>query len=378
MKTKTEPNRRGTVLVLTAALIVFLLGLLALSVDVGYLFVVRSELQRTADAGAVSAAWELIDESVLTGDGDPYVAIAAAEAKAAEYAAMNPVAKQSPGLGVDDTLVGYPATPSDPNAQMTFDDPTRFNAVWVRAQRTATQNGEVPLFFAKVLGFDTQPLVAEATACFISNFGGFEAPSDGSNLDILPFALDLETWDGLLGGVGNDDWTWNEQLEQVEAGPDGILGVNLFPQGTGSPGNRGTVDIGSSNTSTADIARQILYGISQEDLAHHGGKLEFDENGELFLNGDTGISAGFKDELASIKGEPRIIPIFSEVTGPGNNAMYTIVRFVGIRIMEVKLTGPMSRKRVMVQPAKVITKGGIPATGPPKSYFIYSPVWIVR
>src|SRR5690606_12049527 len=122
-----------------------------------------------------------------------------------------------------------------------------------------------------------------------------------------------------------DDWTWNAANETISAGSDGVLEVNLFPQGTGSPGNRGTVDIGSSNNSTADIARQIVHGISAQDLAHHGGRLEFDEDGELELNGDTGISAGVKDELASIRGEPRLIPIFSKVVGPGNNAQYTIV-----------------------------------------------------
>src|SRR4029453_10300558 len=120
-----------------------------------------------------------------------------------------------------------------------------------------------------------------------------------------------------------------------------------------------TVDIGSSNNSTSDINRQILDGVSPEDLAYHGGKLELDSNGELNLNGDTGISAGVKDELASIKGKPRIIPIFREVHGPGNNADYTIVAFVGIRIVDVKLTGSMSSKRLLVQPALMITRGAI-------------------
>ena len=96
----------------------------------------------------------------------------------------------------------------------------------------------------------------------------------------------------------------------------------------GSPGNRGTVDIGSSNNSTNDIARQILYGISASDLAYHGGKLEFNSCGYLILNGDTGISAGVKDELAEIKGQPRCIPVFSQVNGPGNNADYKIVKCV--------------------------------------------------
>ena len=55
--------------------------------------------------------------------------------------------------------------------------------------------------------------------------------------------------------------------------------------------------------------------------------------------GDTGISAGVKDELASIIGQTRIIPVFSSVSGNGNNATYVIVRWVGVRVMAVKLTG---------------------------------------
>jgi len=86
-----------------------------------------------------------------------------------------------------------------------------------------------------------------------------------------------------------------------------------------------------------------------------------------------------KDELASIAGQPRIIPLFSNVSGPGNNAQYTITGFAGIRILDVKLTGKMSSKRVIVQPARVQLYGGIPASDDtPTSYFIYSPVWLVR
>jgi len=265
---------------------------------------------------------------------------------------------------------------------MCFDNPSRFNAVQISVRRDGSQNGPVSLFFARVLGINTFTGQAQATAMFLNNFGGFTTPPDGGNLQMLPFALDQETWNDLLDGNAPDDWTWNppsgDEPGYVSAGPDGILEVNLFPQGTGSPGNRGTVDIGSNNNSTNDIARQILHGISEQDLAYHGGSLQFDENGELGLNGDTGISAGMKDELATIKGQPRIIPIFSQVQGNGNNAYYTIVRFAGVRIMDVKLTGQMSSKRVIIQPAMIEVTGGVPAAGDPTSDFVHSPVWLVR
>jgi hypothetical protein len=198
---------------------------------------------------------------------------------------------------------------------------------------------------------------------------------------ILPFALDKQTWGALLAGSGSDSWSYNASNNSVTAGPDGILEANLFPVGNGSPGNRGTVNIGVSNNSTATLCRQITSGISPADLAYYpNGQLAFDSNGNLYLNANPGISAGCKDALASIIGQTRIIPIFASLTGNGNNATYDIVEFVGVRILDVNLTGSMSTKHLTVQPATVWTRGGTPPTSSDNqySYGIYSPVWLVR
>jgi len=108
------------------------------------------------------------------------------------------------------------------------------------------------------------------------------------------------------------------------------------------------------------------------------GSFQFGADGTLHLNGDTGISAGVKDELASIVGKTRFIPIFRSVVGPGNNADYTIVKFVGVRVLAVKLTGSSSGKYVMVQPANIVAKGAIYSSGAPSTDYVYSPVWLVR
>jgi hypothetical protein len=236
----------------------------------------------------------------------------------------------------------------------------------------------VPYFFARVFGLTGQSLQEEATAGLIFNVNGFQTPTDGTNLGILPFALDQQTWNNLIANSGTDNYRWNPTTQKVEAGSDGLVEVNLYPQGTGSPGNRGTVDIGSANNSTADIARQILYGISPSDMAAIGGKLQFDANGKLGLNGDTGISAAVKAQLTTIMGQPRIIPVFATVSGNGNNANYTIVKWQGIRIMNVKLTGSMSQKNLMIQVAPVMSKGVIPSTVSGTSSYVYSPVVLVK
>ncbi len=380
IRKKRRPRRRGNTLVLTAVMMIVLMGMLAFALDLGYLYVTRTQMQRSADAAALAAAWELVDNESLVDSTDTLQSSEKARQKAVDYATRNPVLTTAPQLGEEDVKIGFLANPSDPSSQMNFDSANRPNAVWVNIRRDTNMNGEVSLFFAPLLGRDRVKLQSQATAAVNNNIRGFRTPSDGSNLGILPITLDEPTWNALLAGVGTDDWKWDAELENVTAGADGVLEVNLYPQSTGSPGNRGMVDIGSSSNSTADIARQILHGASPADLAHHGGKIELDENGELILNGDTGISAGVKDELASILGETRIIPVFRSVVGPGNNAQYTIVAFVGIRIMEVKLTGKNTSKRVIIQPAKMVTIGAIPSSSgdTTTSYYVFSPPWLVR
>lgn len=370
-------KRKGTILVLSAVLMVMVMAMLAFAVDLGYLYVAREEMQRSADSAALAAAWDLVDNGALTGDSNVYVMQENVRSRASEYAGLNQVLRQSPALANEDVVIGFLPNPSDPTAAIDVTNTNMPNTVWVRVRRTEAQNGKIPFFMANVLGIDSIGAEVQATAALLNSFQGFQTSSSG-NLDLLPFALDQNTWTDLVNGIGTDDWKWDAATGQVQAGADGILEFNLYPQGTGSPGNRGTIDIGSNNNSTADIARQIVDGISPSDLSYHGGKLEFDHNGELPLNGDTGISAGVKDELESIKGQPRIIPIFSQVTGPGNNAMYTIVQFAGIRIMEVKLTGKQSGKRVIVQPANIVARGGIPSPTSGTTAFVYSPVWLVR
>lgn len=368
---------------MAAILAIVLVGMIAFCVDIGYVLSAKEDLQRSADATALATCWEY-GQKLADGNTSTNAALMA-RSTAVQYALLNFVTNEP--MTVDpnnsnnaegDVVFGYISDFTNPASEFQTADPSLYNAARVRLQKNSSSNGEVPYFFARVFGMTGQVLSAEATAGIIRDIRGFQAPSGGGNLNILPFALDQATWNNLINGASTDQWSWNEVTETAQAGTDGLVEVNLYPQGTGSPGNRGTVDIGGSNNSTADIARQIVDGISPADLDHHGGKLEFDANGELYLNGDTGISAGVKDELASIIGEPRIIPVFASVSGNGNNANYTIVKWQGIRIMAVKLTGSMSQKHVTIQICPVLTTGVIPSSTTGTSSYVFSPVVLVR
>jgi hypothetical protein len=371
-------RRNGNIVVLAMILLVGLLGMVAFAIDTGLICVTRQQLQRSADAAAMAACWELIDHNAPFGLTDLAALEVSARSQAGEFALKNQVLMKAPHLDPDDVDVGYLADPSNPASTLVIGGAHPPNAVRVRIRRTTGLNGTVPLFFARALGIFEADAEAEATAALLTDIRGFRIPERGMTVGMLPFALDEDTYEDMINQRGVDEWAWDPVNEQVVRGKDGCDEVNLYPQGTGSPGNRGTVDIGSSNNSTSDIARQITSGVSEGDLSYHGGKLELDESGVLYLNGDTGISAGVKDELASVIGKPRVIPVFRTVTGNGNNATYEIVKFVGIRILDVKLTGSVSKKHVMIQPAAVCTSGTIHTTDSSLSTYVYSPVWLVR
>jgi Flp pilus assembly protein TadG len=382
-------SRRGAIVVMAAFLLVVLLALVAFSVDIGALMVARCELKRTADAAALAAAWELIDEGSLAGDDSMGSAIVAARDSAMAYAGRNAVLNASPGLNLNsdnapdgEVVIGYIEDFSDPNTSMQFENPRNFNAVTVKVCRTTEQNGKVPFFFARVFGFTGIAVEQESTAAILKNISGFKGPADGSNLPILPITVSEAIWDDFITNgdqeTGMDDWTWDLVPQAVEPGSDGIKEINIYPQDQGAAGNFGTLKIGTQNNSTSNLGRQIQDGINAADLSLHGGELALDTGGELILSGNPGISAGIKDDLASIIGEPRIIPIHRSVTGSGSNAEFVIVKFVGVRIMEAELSS--GQKRLIVQPANVITKGAIAASSGSgtKSNFIYAASRLVK
>ena len=174
-------------------------------------------------------------------------------------------------------------------------------------------------------------------------------------------------------------------------GADGVPELNLFPQDTGAPGNFGTINIGGNNNSTAVLRRQIEFGLNADDFSGYPDQqlvINPAPDGGLTFTGNTGVSAGMESALRAIVGEPRIVPLYSQVEGVGANTTYTIVKFVGVRVVEVDFKGSVSsEKRLMLQPANVIIPHTIRATvsdpmNPTEeervSEFIFSPVWLVR
>jgi hypothetical protein len=183
---------------------------------------------------------------------------------------------------------------------------------------------------------------------------------------------------GALDSGGNpvqlfyDGYTRNQSGEvnagTVSTGADGILEVNIYPRNlkhAGEPvsGNFGTVDFGTAGNSTAELDRQIREGLNADDLSHYeNNEIVLTEEDPLDEGGDTGVSNGIKDALESVIGECKAIALYSQTVGPGNNAVFTLVKFVSATPVLVKLTGNPNQRELRMQPCVLVDDNGVPDT----------------
>ncbi len=216
-----------------------MLGFAALSIDLGYLYLVRAELQVSADAAALAAAAELatFDNQRLT----------RAEEYAAEYAAKNKVANAAPALETNTDVIFGQALLDPVTGRYSFDPDSKVkDAVRVQVRKTAdSPNGAVALFFANIWGKSQKDMSAQATAILTPRDIAVVADLSASHNDdselghINQTAINLyDVWTALPMPKGN-----NGVGNGIDPPPPGNPAVN-DGEGTepGDPGNAGGND----------------------------------------------------------------------------------------------------------------------------------------
>jgi Flp pilus assembly protein TadG len=165
MKTKhpwtaSVGNQRGSVLVLVVMSLVMLLGMAAMAIDTGIMYVARSEAQRAAEAGAHAGAGTFIQSPNDVGN---------ARKEARTFAESNQV------RWVDlDVLPGQD-----------IDVITDSQKVRVRTYRSESRGNPITTLFAGILGIPTVDVAAHAAAQ--------SWPGDATDC-ILPFAIPDNWW----------------------------------------------------------------------------------------------------------------------------------------------------------------------------------------
>lgn len=156
---KDEGKREGTVVILTAVMLIVIMAMAAFAIDIGWIAWVRNQLQVAADASAMAAAGEM-------GGGQTN-----ATAKAKAIAALNTAGGSTDFVALADSDIVYGVW--DSTAKTFTANSTSANAVKVTARR------QLPLFFAPTFTNKTTNVQASAIAlcnprdiCFVIDLSG--------------------------------------------------------------------------------------------------------------------------------------------------------------------------------------------------------------
>jgi uncharacterized membrane protein len=180
--------------VITATIALSLLVIVLVGVELGYMFFLKRELQKTADLAALAGAQALQDESCTT-------ATAAAIANAARNLPIG-----MPAVGADSVVCGHWDPSSRPSAPH-FGPPEsgqRFNAVRVTISRTPA------LLLAGIPGNAPRPIGVDAVAARKHPLAALNIRSTLVSVDSTQSPLLNAVFGGLLGGsLSLDAVGWN-------------------------------------------------------------------------------------------------------------------------------------------------------------------------
>ena len=369
MQVSRISKRSGKFLVFTVLMSIVLMGFGALAVDIGVAAATRAQLKTVADAGALAGARQLVSDNRLSTTytlSSTSAEIVAANSKATSIGQANIVFGQAAVIQTSDIAVGTkttsPPDPSDSTFVATTNNATT-NSVQLTAKRDSTHGGVVPAYFSSIWGSSGSTASVTSTATVeVFNIGGYTAGT--SNSAILPMAMLKSSFDAMFNAPITDNYSYSPSgntYGTVTNGSDGVPEALLYPKGT-TAGNFGTVNFGVSSNSTKILGDQISNGITPAQMAtEFPTGFSFNNTSSFTVSGDTGISAGIKDNLTGIIGKPVSVLLYTTVTNPGNNATYTIVEFAAVRIVEVDFQG--SNKNVVIQPAFITDPTATPGTG---------------
>jgi hypothetical protein len=278
------------VAVIAALMLTALVGMAALVVDLGWLYVVRGELQNAADAGALAGVVEV----AMNGLGAAEEMAVSYATQSAQYHLTQPI----PGSG--DVDVSFPG---------------------IDRMRVKVGPITVPTIFARVLGIGTADVSALAVARM-------------SNLII---------------GVGPDHLLpFGVRRAAVDSDNDGLYDIgstvefSLDPEG---PGNFGLLDFNGGSSSNDERMDWIENGYDDSFVIPQ-------DTGYIDVGGRPDIpgnSLSLSIAIQSRIGERVLLPVFDQVTGEGTDSTYRVVDFVGGIIHSFQLTGDQSERQITIQ-----------------------------
>ena len=213
-KSRGSPGERGAITPILAACLAMGLGLLAMSLDLGQVFMAKNELQNIADAAALAGAKKLIQAKDPNNPHQAAVycdeAVSTAQAVAAENRSLGATMTVT---GADVVMGRWDLTTGTFTRTGCSTDPMDVTAVQVTVRRDGTDNPTLTNFFGGILGIPNMGSAATAVA-----YLGLA----GTSSLTIPFAVPTNYPAGQAPYAWSNpllDWIWPRPAHAVDPQP---------------------------------------------------------------------------------------------------------------------------------------------------------------
>lgn len=370
-------TRRAAVAPLTALLMTGLIGMLAFSIDLGYICAVEAELQNAADAAALAGAQQMQSAFVnfyapgQTQQQDIYLQVTTDTSNSASpiptaqrFAAKNQAGGVSIQVPASDISFSY-YDGTNPFIPASY--PTYFpNTITVTTRRDNVANSPLGLFFAPIFGWSTISLTATASATIYAGDVSSLQVIPGVDAHILPVALDVNVWTNFANANWSSPWLGSNVTTASNGNPQ----LQVYPFATNTPGSFGLIDTGIPSNNSPAFRNWIDNGSTPNDINYllSNSLLPVSPSAPEPWKVGPGLKSTLLSNFQSQMGVPNLIPLFVPVSpapgssGPGNNyvaasgtgqgATYAVIGFVGVAITQADGNG--NNMVIAVQPTAIV------------------------
>jgi hypothetical protein len=366
----SKTHRRGAVAPLVALLLVFLLGMVAFGVDIGWMVLTESELKNAADAAALAGVKSLMDGYVEYYLPNRTAAQQATSLSTAETNARNAAIQYASyhtaggvkNLVLNASDIEFGFTDGSGSYSTTFSGFP--NTIKVTMRRDSSANGALNLFFGPVLGTSTRNLSASAAATMYGGvFSSLKTTLLGT-AKVLPLTYDVNAWNTFMSTGLDPDGNANTY--------NGYPAIQVYPS-IKSPGNFGLLSLDGSHAGESYSSGWVTNGLSQSDMnglvANNLIPLTSRANDWNWV-GNTGMKNSLVSTIESYAGSTFLMPLFQPYnngtpnasnytagTGQGSNYYFNPVAWVGVTVV------PAPHGTVWVQPGAYLDPNVVFASG---------------
>lgn len=323
-KFRVGPNQEGAVLALTALMIVAAIWCMALVIDLGHIFLVKCELQRAADAGAMAAAVGLFP--LPPGAKNPISTIPDCQRG---FSVCQAVVGSNQADGASLEVLSSDVTFGNWNVQTGgltatgCGDPRLVNAVRVILRKDSTANGKVSLFFAGLMPQGLSSIGLSAQAIGLSGYTGYVPPGAGA----FPLAIDANKVPPDHGG----------EPIRIDLNPATLDGGCWHTFDDASPGAR-------------DL-RGLVNGTTPSPALKVGDQIRVTE----------GVADSVLQELAKVfdQGRGDMVVLAPVISGASHTGWTEVLGFVALKLTVVEAHGQDKRVEGVALP-DYVAPGGSP------------------